>query len=133
MLVLVDTSVWIDLLGKARAHRVEGEQLLALATCPPIIQEVLQGVRAEPARERLRISLLALPRLGDPLGLETYLRAADLYSSARRKGLTVRSSIDCLIAAIALEHRVAVWHADRDFEVLARFTELRTITGRSPT
>jgi predicted nucleic acid-binding protein len=54
-----------------------------------------------------------------------FLEAADLYRAARRAGLTVRSGIDCLIAACALRHRFEVLHHDRDYDALARISCLR--------
>jgi len=51
--------------------------------------------------------------------------AARLYFVCRRKGVTVRSTIDCLIAAIAIEHKALLLHDDRDFDAIARYTKLR--------
>lgn len=124
-MILVDTSVWIDLLGRAPRHKPGQGRLLELATCPPVIQEVLQGIRNDLAHQRVREGLLALPRYGDPLDAELFLEASELYRAGRRRGLTVRSSVDCLIAAIALRHKLTLWHADRDFAAIARFTGLR--------
>jgi predicted nucleic acid-binding protein len=50
-----------------------------------------------------------------------------MYRSGRRRGLTIRSSADCLIAAIAIENRVPVWHKDRDFAAIATFTDLAVV------
>lgn len=68
-----------------------------------------------------------VPRFSDPVGLDLYLEAAEIYREGRRRGFTIRSSTDCLIAAIAIEYRVPVWHRDRDFNFLAGYTRLRTI------
>jgi predicted nucleic acid-binding protein len=127
--ILVDTSVWIELLR--RRIRVDGETLLEVVTCGPVLQEVLQGIVAEGAAEEqlrapFRDALLALPRLDDPLPIEAFLEAAEIYRMARRKGYSIRSGVDCLIAAIALRHDIPVWHRDRDFETISRFTALRT-------
>ena len=73
----------------------------------------------------LRSNFLALPCLSNPTPLSAFLEAAEIYRFGRRKGYTVRSSTDCLIAAIAIRHDVAVWHRDRDFSTIARFTKLR--------
>ena len=72
--------------------------------------------------------ILAIPRLADPVPLRCYLEAAEIYARARRQGYTIRSSIDYLTAAIAIESNVAVWHSDRDFSAIARFTPLRAFT-----
>ena len=59
--------------------------------------------------------------------METFLSAAEIYRQGRAKGYTIRSSIDCLIAAIALQNHVQVWHHDRDFDLIARYTPLETV------
>jgi hypothetical protein len=86
--------------------------------------EVLQGIRDEQAYQRMRLSLLAHPILR-PRGLVTFETAANLYRAARRRGLTVRRSVDCLIAATCLETDAEIYHNDRDFDALARVSALR--------
>ena len=125
-MILVDTSIWIELLA-GRLGGVEEQRLLRFATCGPVLQEVAQGLRPGSAGEAFRSAILALPILSDPAPARLYLAAADLYRQGRRRGLTIRSSVDCLIAAIAIENRVPVWHRDRDFTTIARFTELETV------
>lgn len=125
-MILIDTSVWIDLLGKRKKFDLEEEDLGRIATCSPIIQEILQGIRDDIAYARVKESLLAFPRYCDPVDSSIHLQAADLYRFARKKGFTIRSSADCLIAAIAIENGLVVWHEDRDFEALSQFTSLKT-------
>ena len=129
-MILVDTSVWIDLFSRTPRHYLAPEAWPRLATCGPVIQEVLQGARDQ-AFQRLRDGMLALPRLGDPVDIDLYLEAASLYRHARQKGYTVRSSVDCLIAAVAMRCEATVWHADRDFEAIGKFAALRTLVARS--
>ena len=69
--------------------------------------------------------MLALPIVEAPLPADVVLEAVALYRSARRRGLTVRSSVDCLIAACALRHDLEILHRDRDFGALARVSGLR--------
>ncbi len=125
-MILVDTSVWIELLNGRLGAKVSPEELLNFATCGPVVQEVLQGLRQDPASDAFREGLLALPILSDPLPSAAFLSAAEIYRLGRAKGYTIRSSIDCLIAAIAIDNRVPVWHKDRDFESIAQYTGLRT-------
>jgi len=125
-MMLVDTSVWIELLNGALGSKLTEADLLDFVTCGPILQEVLQGLRDDPASMALRKSLLALPVLSDPVPIALFLSAAEIYRLGRAKGYTIRSSTDCLIAAIAIENGVPVWHKDRDFEAVARYTSLRT-------
>jgi predicted nucleic acid-binding protein len=77
-------------------------------------------------------SLLALPCLSDPLTLDLFLDAAEIYREGRRRGYTIRSGVDCLIAAIAIHHGVQVWHRDRDFDLIAKYTPLRVSPSASP-
>ena len=123
-MILVDTSVWIEMFaGRVQARP---DDFLSMATCGPVIQEVLQGLRPGRQEQLIRWRLLGLPRLGDPLTVELFLEAADLYAASRRRGITIRSSVDCLIASIAIWHKTPVWHCDRDFDRLAAFTRLET-------
>jgi hypothetical protein len=66
-----------------------------------------------------------LPVLESSMTVDLYLAAADLYRRARRAGITVRPSVDCLIAACAIRADVAVYHVDRDYDALSRVTALR--------
>lgn len=123
---LVDTSAWIELLR--RPQRLSLDDLRGsgeIVTCLPVIQEVLQGIRDERAFVDVRQSMLAWPRVDDPLGLVVFDRATQIYRQARRLGLTVRSSVDCLVAASALAHDLTVVHCDRDYGAIARVTGLR--------
>ena len=123
-MILVDTSIWIELLNRGRGAKVSPDDLLRFATCGPIVQEVLQGLRQSAVADAFREAFLALPRLSDPLPLDTFLEAAQIYRQGRKKGYTIRSSADCLIAAVAIEHRVPVWHRNRDFTSIAKYTTL---------
>jgi predicted nucleic acid-binding protein len=125
-MMLVDTSVWIELLNGRLGSRVPEQELLNFVTCGPVVQEVLQGLRNDPASDAFREAFLALPVLSDPLPRASFLSAAEIYRLGRAKGYTIRSSTDCLISAIAIDNRMPVWHKDRDFEAIARYTSLRT-------
>ena len=124
-MILVDTSIWIRWFRGGTIQRPSPDDMARVATCAPILQELLQGFKDIPAYNQIRNELLALHRLADPIPLESYLEAAEIYRVANRKGFTIRSSVDCLIAAIAIRDGVPVMHADRDFDVIARFTALR--------
>jgi predicted nucleic acid-binding protein len=125
-MMLVDTSVWVELINGSLGSSISEQELLNFVTCGPVVQEVLQGLRDDPASDAFRDTFLALPVLGDPLPCASFLSAAEIYRLGRARGRTIRSSIDCLIAAIAIDHRVPVWHKDRDFEAIASYTSLRT-------
>jgi predicted nucleic acid-binding protein len=96
-----------------------------VVTCLPVIQEVLQGFGDERAYRLAKESLFAFPLVDSPLRDEVFLQATELYRSARRRGRTIRSSTDCLIAASAIRHDLTVLHVDRDFGELAEVSALR--------
>ena len=126
--VLVDTSVWIEVFR--RPARVDLESVVDLdevVTCLPIMQEVLQGFRDEGAFRVARESMLAFPVVESPLSQEVVEHAVDLYRLARRAGVTVRSSVDCVIAACAVRNNLDLLHCDRDFDQLTRIAPLRSI------
>ena len=125
-MILVDTSVWIEVFRRSRPLDLETvADLDEIATCLPVIQEVLQGFANEHAFRTAREAMLALPCVESPLSEAVVLEAVALYRSARRVGLTVRSSVDCLVAACALRHDLEVLHHDRDYAVLAEVSPLR--------
>jgi hypothetical protein len=124
--ILVDTSVWIDVLRRSRpldlASLVDFDEIV---TCLPVVQEVLQGFADERAYRLAREAMLALPIVESPLSGDAVLEAVGLYRAARRAGRTVRSSVDCLIAACAVRHDLEVLHRDRDYASLAAVSTLR--------
>jgi predicted nucleic acid-binding protein len=125
-MILLDTSVWIEIF-RSRSP-LELEQIVEfdqIVTCLPVIQEVLQGFRDERAFRIARDSMLALPVVESPFGVTIVEEAVALYRTARRQGLTVRSSVDCLIAACALRHGLTVLHRDRDYPHLAKVSALQ--------
>jgi predicted nucleic acid-binding protein len=125
-MVLVDTSVWIEVLRKpARLHLEDAAAFDDIVTAPPIVQEVLQGFTDERLFMRARDSMLALPIVESPLEDALFLEAVQLYRSARRAGVTIRSSTDCLIAACAIRHHLTVAHVDRDYDLLAKISTLK--------
>ena len=124
-MLLVDTSVWIEVFRRGTTFRLESvADLEEVVTCLPVIQEVLQGFRDERAFQVARESLYALPIVESPLKRVVFDEAIELYRRSRQAGLTPRSSVDCLIAACALRHGLTVVHRDRDFSDLARISSL---------
>ena len=124
-MVLVDTSVWVQVFRKPKPLRLEEHvDFDEVVTCLPVVQEVLQGFDREADFRVARDAMWSLPIVENPLGRGITETAVDLYRRARRAGLTVRSGVDCLIAACALGHNLTVLHADRDFSSLARICQL---------
>lgn len=128
-MILVDTSVWIEVFRSRRPLDLEATvDFDDIVTCLPVVQEVLQGFREEGGYRRARDAMLSLPIVESPLGSDVFLEAVDLYRIARRGGKTVRSSVDCLIAACAIRHDLDVLHRDRDFTAISKISALRQRT-----
>lgn len=128
-MIVVDTSVWIDVLNErdspAAARCVELlEGGAPLALTDVVFTEILQGFGDERDARRVEGHLRAFPilRLED---LDDFALSAELYRSARRAGITIRRTLDCLIAAPCVREDVPILHADEDFDRLATCTSLR--------
>jgi hypothetical protein len=120
--VLVDTSAWADFLNGFPSHVADAlAELLGgddePCTCGIVVAEVFQGIRRAEGRDAIRRSFEDLVFL-EPSGIHLYLRAAELYRGLREKGKTVRSTVDCIIAAIAEEGGCAVLARDRDMDAI---------------
>jgi len=125
-LILLDTSVWIEVFRRRNPLQLEEVvEFDQIVTCLPVIQGVLQGFRDEQAYRIARDAMLALPIIEASLGVSLVEEAVGLYRMARKQGLTVRSSVDCLIAACALRHGMTVLQRDRDYPQLAKVSALQ--------
>lgn len=125
-MILVDTSIWIEVFRRRRPLDLESlVDFDDVATCLPVVQEVLQGFGDESAYRRAREAMLAMSMVESPLKESLFLEAVDLYRRGRATGRTVRSSVDCLIATCALRHDLEVLHRDRDYATLGEVSGLR--------
>lgn len=130
--MIVDTCVWSLLLSRKSQSEHPASHLLsqkiregsAIYLTGIIYQEILQGVRTEPHRKHLKKYLLDF-ELIDPQ-MEDYQEAAELFIMCRRKGTTL-STIDCLIASLALHHHVPLLTTDNDFLFLEKNTDLQIV------
>ena len=128
-MILVDSSVWIDLLNDVVTEQVR--RLRALLPTTPlligdlILFEVLQGFRIE-AQARLverSLSRFEAVSLIDP---ELAVKAAANYRVLRRRGITVRKTIAVIIATYCIERGHSLLHSDRDFAPMERLLGLQT-------
>jgi len=130
MSVIVDTSVWIDGLNP-RKKTPEKEILIKFVKddypiflCPIIYQELLQGIRDDKVFEHIKSILQQYRMINiDILYVTNY--AVDLYRHLRKKGVTIRTSADCLIASYAILADIPLLHNDRDFEQIADESRLK--------
>lgn len=120
-MILVDTSVMIDFLKDATTPQVEKfDEVIARSTPFGIAdityQEVLQGAATNREFSLLKSYLDTVPLYTPIHERDSFAEAAAIFFNCRRKGITIRSTVDCLIARIAIEHGLLLLHNDRDFE-----------------
>ncbi len=129
-MVLVDTSVLIDYLRGADNAGVRRFQQvldanLAFGISPLTYLEVLQGTRTEKDYTTARSYLETHRFYGLLDEKESYAAAARIYFDCRKKGITINSTVGCLIAQTAIEHDLALLHHDADFERMRKVAPLK--------
>jgi predicted nucleic acid-binding protein len=131
-MVLVDTSILIDFIN-INKYREIITTLLAkkeFATTEIIIMEVLQGIKDDEFYETTKFFLESLPMVS--IKYEDYLRAANIYRTCKKNGFTIRKSIDCIIAAVAINNDLKLFSKDRDFNHIQAYSELLRFNGEFP-
>lgn len=128
-MVIVDTSVWIDFLKGRETQQVEKlEELLSEETdifiTGLIFQEILTGIKAKKEREKVKSELDHFV-LVNP-SLDTHIQAAEIFDGCKKKGFTIRSIIDCLIASLAIEYDLALLENDKDYSFISEVYPLKT-------
>jgi len=129
-MVLVDTSILIDFLRGAENAAVRRFQQILDSTIPfgisPLTYlEVLQGTRTEKDYTTVKSYLETHRFFGLLDEKESYAAAARIYFGCRRKGITINSTVDCLIAQTAIENDLTLLHNDADFDRMARVAPLK--------
>jgi predicted nucleic acid-binding protein len=128
--LLVDSTVWIDFFrGK---ETIQTEKLAAcirnrddVCLCGFILTEVLQGIRDEKEYVAVKQHFDNLVYLESDRS--TFELGAGIYRELRRKGNTIRNSMDCLIAAVVIQHDVSLLENDRDYQFIDRHYPLNRI------
>jgi len=129
-MILVDTSVLIDLFKGVDNQAVVVfrdiiRKQIPFGIASVIYQEILQGAKSEKEYFTLK-EYLSTQRFFHPKDpLLSYAGAAHIFYSCRREGITIRSTIDCLIAQIAIEHELFLLHNDKDFTAMAPVINLQ--------
>ena len=132
-MILVDTSVWAAYFNGREISQVhlldrllsdEKEQILVI---PIVLTEVLQGFRSDAGFREAKDPMVHLSILEPPL--QTHIDAARLFRRLRRKGVTVRGAVDCLIAQVCIDTKSELLTTDRDFDHIARHTPLVLASG----
>jgi len=122
-MILVDSSIWVDYFQSGKTPSANFDEELVkgkIAICGLILAEVLSGVRGEEEAQMLRNRLLALPYLSETR--ETFIKAASIYSSLRREGVTIPLS-DCIVGAVAIENGCKLLTRDKHFLRIPGFGE----------
>ena len=129
-MILVDTSVWVHRFRRESSPEVdfllellEREEDVCISGI--IMTEILQGFRQDGEHKEVRSALEELVYL--PMPKQAYFLAADIYRQARHHGETIRSTVDCLVAACAITHHVPLLQRDRDYETIAKFSKLKLV------
>jgi predicted nucleic acid-binding protein len=127
--ILVDSSVWVDLLRGA-GRGPELASLLRtdahLAATEPVLMELLAGTRTDDEYGAVRSLVTAVDWIGvDPAS--DFEGAAQIYAACRRAGITPRGLTDCLIAAIAVRTNCQILTSDRDFAAMSDAVELTLV------
>lgn len=122
-MILVDSSVWVDYFNGVRSRETDfldstlGHEPVAIGDL--ILTEVLQGFRSDADYQMAKLLLLGLT-VFELLGQDLAVRAADNYRALRRRGVTVRKTVDCIIATFCIERGLPLLYTDRDFEPFVR-------------
>jgi predicted nucleic acid-binding protein len=129
-MVIIDTTVWIDYFGGVVNHETAwldqamGRHRLGLTDI--ILCEVLEGVRTERAFVEVREELMKFQVFAAG-GPDLAIAAAQNYRSLRRRGFTIRKTLDCWIATFCLLSGHQLLHRDRDFDMFERALGLRVV------
>jgi predicted nucleic acid-binding protein len=132
--MIFDSTIWIDYLRGVKStytdlldKKLDSYGQIDVHLCPPIFQEVLQGIRISEKYEAVKELLIT----SQFLQIDSYF-AADgasfIYRNLRSKGITIRKSNDCLIAFYAIRFKTSLVHNDNDFNEIAKHTSLKVYT-----
>jgi hypothetical protein len=129
-MVIVDSSVWIDFLNRRVTPQTSWlrapENIGTIGLTAPVLTEVLQGIRFDNRfhnAEQLFRTMPVFESLSRPLAV----RAADNYRTLRKIGITIRSTIDCLIATFCIESDCQLLHNDSDFDYFEQHLHLSVL------
>ncbi len=118
-MVLVDTSVWIDFFNSKENEKVlQLKEAISnnedIAIFGVILTEVLQGIKNKKEYELVEEIFESLSYL--EMSKNIFIDAANIYRNLRKTGITIRKPVDCMIASVAMNYKIALIHNDKDFE-----------------
>lgn len=99
-------------------HRlIEEEEEVCIADI--ILAEILQGIKSDKDFRKTKKYLLEFP-VHSLRNVDSYVEAAQIYRILRKEGLTIRKALDCIIARVAIENDLVLFHNDKDFDIIAK-------------
>lgn len=128
-MILVDTSVWIDFFrGISSIYKIALHDLILkesdICLVDIILTEILQGIKEDRKFDEVKSHLLEFP-IYSARDTDTFIQAAQIYRDCRKKGKVVKKTIDCVIASIAIENSLELFHNDKDFDLIKDCSKLR--------
>lgn len=132
-MIFVDSTVIIDYLNGIDNWQVEkldsilGKEVVVIGDF--ILTEVLQGFKSDNDYQKAKLILNEFPIL-NILGEEIAIKSADNFRFLRKNGITIRKTIDVIIATFCIENNLELLHNDRDFEPFVEFLNLKTVKNK---
>jgi len=131
MMIIVDTTVWIDFFAERSLPHVAALETIIkrrenICICGIILTEVLQGIRQDTEFRKTRDLFNTLILL--PMPYTVFLRSAEIYRKLRKKGITIRKPLDCIIASVAIENDIPLLHNDKDFQPIEKCCGLKVLS-----
>ncbi len=127
-MIVVDSSVWIDYFtGKSTPESEKLDSLLGeepLAIGDLVLTEVLQGFKTDKDFRKAKELLMSL-NIVNMLDTTIALKSAANFRTLRKKGITVRKTIDAIIATYCIENKLSLLHSDKDFRPFHRHLKLK--------
>ncbi len=129
-MIVVDSSVWIDYLNGKENNKTKlldsslDNELICIGDI--ILLEVLQGIKSDSEFNAVKTAFNIFPYF-DMVGKTIAYKAAENYRYLRRKGVTVRKSVDMIIGTYCLENGIALLHNDKDFDLMEKHLGLKTV------
>ena len=127
-MIFLDSTVLIDYFNDRDTRQVEdldsilGKELVVIGDY--VLTEVLQGFKKDKEYQEAKTVLLSFPCY-DIGGKDNAIKSADNYRSLRKKGITVRKTIDIMIATFCIENDFTLLHNDKDFDPFEKHLKLK--------
>jgi hypothetical protein len=129
-MVIVDTSVWIDFMNRRQTPQtlwlLDGHDDEPIGLTTLVLTEALQGIRSDSRFRQAQIYFRSMPVFA-AASPELAVLSAENFRTLRGMGLTIRSTIDCLLATFCIENRYPLLHHDRDFDAFEQHLGLKVI------